>query len=127
MDWPTAAVSIAAIIAVQTGIVKLCHRQRLQLHKSKQFSSQEIAYAGKVFDNLLDGCRAIIGQLLTLTTDSGLQMKDDERIKNIDGLYDDMQKRYQFIRHFGNENNVLAMQRMMDQNDVRVLKEVFGQ
>ena len=118
---------IAAIIALQAGLVKSCHRQRVQLRESKQFSAGEISYAGKVFDNLLDGCSGITGQLIALTTGGLLQMKDDERIKNIDGLYNDMQERYRFIQHFENENKMLAVQRMKEQGDVKSVRRLYGQ
>jgi hypothetical protein len=53
-------------------------------------------------------------------------MKDDARLKIIDDLYDQMQDRYVFIRHFGNESNTVGIQRMKDENDVKTLREDYG-
>ena len=117
---------IAEIIAMQIKIVKVCHKQRLNMNNSKQFNSDEISYAGKVFENVLNGCTEIIDQLIMITTDGLLQMKDDERIKRIDHLYNNMQDRFSFVQHFGNDNNILAVQRMKDQNDVQVSRELYG-
>ncbi len=117
---------ISAIIARQVNIVKACHQQKLYMNKSNQFTSDEISYAGKVFANLLDGCTGIIDQLIVITTDGLLQMKDDERIKQIDHLYNDMQQRYEFVQHFGSENNMLAVRRMKDNNDVQVSRGLYG-
>jgi hypothetical protein len=117
---------IAEIIALQADIVKACHQQQLNLNKSEQFSSNETACVKKIFDNLLDGCTEIIEQLITLTSDGVLLMKDDERINNIDRLYNEMQQRYQFVRQYGNENAILTIQRIKDKHDVNVSKELHG-
>ncbi|MDQ2752743.1 MAG: hypothetical protein M3R72_06945 [Bacteroidota bacterium] len=118
---------IADIIAMQGSIVKACRQQKLNMKSSGQFNRNEISYAGKVFDNLLDGCTEIIDELITVTTDGILQMKDDERIKNIDKLYASMQERYQFSQHFGNDNSKLALQRLREQNDLNVSKGLYGE
>lgn len=117
---------IADIIALQISIVQNCKRQKKFMKQSQQFSNNELVYAGKIFDNVLDGCTGIIDELTILITNGLLQMKDDERIKRIDKLYDSMKERSAFVQHFGNDNNILAVQRMKDQNDVQVSKELFG-
>jgi hypothetical protein len=117
---------IAEIVAMQISIVKACHQQRLNMNNSNQFNGDEISYAGKVFGNVLNGCTEIIDQIIVITTDGLLQMKDDERIKRIDHLYKNMQDRFSFVQHFGNDNSILAVQRMKDQNDVQVSRELFG-
>jgi hypothetical protein len=117
---------IADIIALQISIVQNCKRQRKFMKQSGQFSNNEMVYAGKVFDNVLDNCTGIIDELTDLITDGLLQMKDDERIKRIDHLYNNMQDRFSFVQHFGNDNNILAVQRMKDQNDVKVSKKLYG-
>lgn len=116
---------IAGIIAMQISTIKACHEQRVSMSKSGQLNSNEISFAGKVFDNLLVGCIEIIDELITVTTDGLLQMKDDERIKNIDKLYTAMQERQQFVQYFGNENNKLALQRVREQNDLNVMKRLY--
>ena len=117
---------IADIVALQISIVQHCKRQRNFMKQSHQFSDNELVYAGKIFDNVLNGCTGIIDELTILITNGLLQMKDDERIRRIDKLYDSMKERSAFVQHFGNNNNVLAIQRMKDQNDVQVAKELYG-
>ncbi|KAA9038697.1 hypothetical protein FW778_14210 [Ginsengibacter hankyongi] len=117
---------IAAIVAMQINIIKTCHQQKLNMSSSKQFNGNEISYAGTVFENVLNSCTDITDQLIVITTDGLLQMKDDERIERIDHLYNNMQDRLSFVQHFANENNMLAIQRMKDQNDVEVGKELYG-
>ena len=118
---------IGSIVAMQINLIKECHRQRSSMNNSGQFNRDEVNYAGRVFDNLLKGCTEIVDQLITLTTDGQLQMKDDERIKNIDKLYDAMQDRQQFLRHFRNENSVLSLQRIKELDNINTIKRLYGE
>jgi hypothetical protein len=117
---------IADIILLQTAILNACTKQEKRMKHSQEFSNGEISYSAKVFNNLLDECGPIIDQLTAVLTDGNLEMKDDERLKIIDQLYDQMQDRYVFIQHFGNEITTLGIQRMEDQKDVNTLREDFG-
>lgn len=118
---------IAETITMQINIIKVCHQQRLNMNNSGQFNSDEMRYAGKVFENVLIGCTEIIDELISVTADGILQMRDDERIRRINYLYDNMQDRFSFVRHFANENSKLALQRMKEQNDVGVGKRLYGE
>jgi len=117
---------IADIIQAELNIIKACNRQNKLLHNSGQYTSGEIEYCSSVFTNLLDGCNDIIAQLISITTDGQLQMKDDERLKRIDGLHAEMKDRQKFIQSFGSEVSLLAVQRAKDQNDVKVSKSLLG-
>jgi hypothetical protein len=117
---------IADIILLQTEILNACNKQKRRMRQSREISDDEMKYLVKVFHNLLDGCGQIIDQLMAVLADGNFEMKDDERIEIIDQLHDQMQDRYVFIRHFGNEINTLGIQRMKDQNDVKTLREGFG-
>jgi hypothetical protein len=115
----------ADIIALQNQIIQTYNKQRKVLQQSNQLTQDETTYCSGVFANLLNGCSKITDQLKLLVTDGSLQMKDDERIKRIDGLYDDMKDKYVFVQHFWAEVNSLAIQRSSDANDVRTEKALM--
>lgn len=117
---------IADIISMQIAIAKVSHQQRIYIQRSNEFSGNEIIYLGKVFDKLLLGCSEIIDHLLAVTTDGLLQMKDDERIQNVDKLYDQMQDRWLFVQDFRDANTRLAIQRMAEHNDVDLNRNLYG-
>lgn len=117
---------IQDIILLQTEILNACNKQKKAMDQSREFSNGEMNYSTKVFNNLLDECGQLIDQLTAVLSDGNFEMKDNERIKVIDNLYDQMQDKYVFIQHFGNETNMLAVQRMKDQNDVKTLRKDFG-
>lgn len=117
---------IADIISLEIKIVKACHDQHKIMSQSHQFTADEIAYVSKVFSSILNGCTDIIDQLIVLITDGSAQMKDDERIKRIDQLHDNIEDRYGFVQHFGNQNTMLGIQRTKEQNDVNTSLSLFG-
>jgi hypothetical protein len=117
---------IADIILLQTAILNACTKQEKRMKQSQEFSNDEISYSAKVFNNLLDECGQIIDRLTAVLTDGNFEMKDDERLKIIDQLYDQMQDSYVFIQQFRNETNTLGIQRMEDQKDVNLVREDFG-
>ena len=122
----TAYTKIAGIIAMQVEMVKYCRRQRLNFSKSGEFTDEEIHYATTVFENVMAGSVSLIDELVTLTTGGTFQMNDNERIKNIDKLYDEMQDRSRFAQHFANDYNRVALQRLKEEHDVDVGRLLYG-
>ena len=117
---------VTDIIALQLEIVKTSQQQRKSIQKSGQFTGSETNYYNRVITNLLDGCTAIIDQLILLVTNGNTQMSDGERIKRIDGLYVDVKDKYEFEQHFSNETKVLAMQRYLDVNDLKTSRALWN-
>jgi hypothetical protein len=52
-------------------------------------------------------------------------MKDDERIKRIDQLYE-VQDKYTFCESFSEECSVLAMQRLNEKGEINLSKKING-
>jgi hypothetical protein len=53
-------------------------------------------------------------------------MSDEERLKQIDGLYEDMTDKLTFLRHFNNQTSILALQRTKDENQIKLAKKIYG-
>jgi selenocysteine-specific translation elongation factor len=53
-------------------------------------------------------------------------MSDAERLKGIDKIHADMQEELLFLRHFNNNNSVLALQRAKEQNEIRLMQKMYG-
>lgn len=117
---------VADIIQTEVSIIKSYNRQNKLLHSSRSFTSDEVKYCSAVFSNLLDGCNDIIDELIAMTTDHRLQMKDDERMERIDELHAAIKDRQKFILSFESEISLLAVQRARDQNDVVLLRSLLG-
>jgi hypothetical protein len=117
---------VADIIALQIEIMQVYEDSYKQVRTSSLFTANEVDYIFKVFTNLLSVCASVIDELLTITTDSGLEMKDDERLKRIDALFSSMQDSYTFVLSFGEETKLLAVQRMKEKNNVEATRTLKG-
>ncbi|MBN8880661.1 MAG: hypothetical protein J0I32_24180 [Sphingobacteriales bacterium] len=117
---------VGDIIAYQVRIVKDIKTVISNLKESNQFNPDELDYSKAIFERLLEDCLKSMDELFLVITSGELQMKDDERIQRIDGLWLDMQDKYAFCKSFSEECSVLAMQRLMETGDVDLSKKLNG-
>ncbi len=117
---------VAKIIALQIKIVQNYNRTYRRLNGSDMFSGDELAYIGRVFNRLLDDCDKTLDELLTITTDGKLEMKDGERMERIDKLYLEMKDKYTFSQSFSNDAKSLAASRMKEKTDVQTSRVLQG-
>lgn len=117
---------VADIIAYQIKIIKQAKATLQQIRETKQFTESELDYCKQVFGNLLDECLKTIDELIMVTTSGNLKMKDDERLKRIDGLYADVQDKYSFACSIGDDMGLLAVQRLGEQMEINRSKLING-
>lgn len=113
---------VAEIVEYQISIVKESRNGMNQFIKSGNFSGQEINYFEKVYGNLLNQSLRNLNELTIVITADKLRMSDDERLKAVDDIYEQMQDKLLFLRNFNTTSNVLALQRAREKNDVYVSK-----
>lgn len=119
-------VKVADIIAYQVWIIKQTKQTIQGITETKQFTSEELDYCKKVFDNLLDECIKNIEELLMVITSDVLEMKDDERLKRVDKIYLDMLEKYSFCSSFSEEMGLLSVQRLGEQMEINRSKLING-
>ena len=119
-------VKVADIIATQISIAKQVRSTIKQCTNGKQLTAAELNYLQQVFNNLLDDCAKNLDELFGIITNDEQQMKDDERIKRIDKLYDDMQDKQVFVQSFSHSAKGLSVQRRNDQYDITIEKKLNG-
>ncbi len=117
---------LADIIAYQTWIIKRSRHTLQAIQASKQFTTVELDYCEKVFDNLLEECVTNIDELFLVITSNVLIMKDNERIKRLDKIYNDMQDKYAFCSSYSDEMNLLVDQRLAGQVEIKYSKIING-
>jgi hypothetical protein len=117
---------VADIIAYQVKIIKQTKLVLQQIRETKQFTEAELGYCKQVFDTLLDECIKTVEELILVTTSGELEMKDDERLKRIDGLYADVQDKYSFACSFSEDMGLLAVQRLGEQMEINRSKIING-
>nr|WP_243860525.1 TerB family tellurite resistance protein [Flavobacterium sp. JXAS1] len=113
---------VAEIVEYQISIVKESRNGMNLFIKSGNFSGQEINYFEKVYGNLLNQSLRNLDELTMVITADKLRMSDDERLKAVDDIYEQMQDKLLFLRNFNTTSNVLALQRSKEKNDVYISK-----
>ncbi|MBV5349575.1 hypothetical protein JZU61_08055 [bacterium] len=117
---------VTDIMAMQVAIIKGYIRTHRQMQESGAFNEEELDYNRRVFGRLLDDCKNTLEELIIVTTDGNLGMKDDERLERIDILYQDMTDKYTFSQSFNNQTTVLAASRIKENNDVQTSRALYG-
>lgn len=117
---------VAGIIAYQVKITQVYHQTYKRIKDSKTFSSEEINYIYRVYGHLLEDCGKATDELIAVSTNNEFEMADDERIKRIDVLYNEMQDKYSFTQNFSNEAIILANSRTKEINDIQTRRANNG-
>jgi hypothetical protein len=117
---------IAEIINFQVLLLKEYKHAYNTFKKDKNFSAQEISYLGTVYNRLFKQSLSNLDELATIITANQLRMSDDERLQAIDNIFNDMQDKLTFLRHFNNNTAVLQLQRAKEKNDAVTMGNIYG-
>jgi hypothetical protein len=117
---------IPYIIDYQRLLVKEYKNYYTRFKNDPNFSPQEIEYIGNVYNFLIQASLRNIDDLTMIITATKLRMSDDERMKAIDRVYNEMEGKVVFVRSFNNNTQLLAIQRAHSANDVRTLRHIYG-
>lgn len=113
------------IIAMQLKTLQIYTATCRQAGSLPEFSADENTYVREVFRNVLRNCNHIIDELTELTTSGVLEMKDDERLKRIENLYNDMLNMLSFAETFSMEARQLGFSRTATVSDSLTMKGLY--
>ncbi|HEX5152865.1 MAG TPA: hypothetical protein VFW07_15545 [Parafilimonas sp.] len=88
------------------------------INSNECLQESEKQYINAVLKNLLNGTEAADRELTMVTSDGDVEMTDDERIARINIIYEDMQDKYAFVKHFEQAVKILALSRQKEKNDI---------
>lgn len=117
---------VADIIDYQVMLVREYKAALGRFRQNGNFNADELAYLEKIYGNLFKGSLRNLDELTVVITAGKLRMSDDERLKMIDNIFEDMQDKLLFLRHFNAETDILAIQRAKEKSDSRSLQELYG-
>jgi hypothetical protein len=115
---------IVVIIADQISIVTDFKGLLQRLRSNKGITPLELLYVESVYSNMAEECSKTISDLITVTTNGGLEMTDDERIKRIEVIANDMNDKYAFTRQFTSGADKLIYERTNAEQELRILKSL---
>jgi hypothetical protein len=113
---------IAVIIADQISIITDFKNLSQRLKTEKRITGIELSYVKSVYSHIAAECSKSLGDLIIVTASGSLEMTDDERIKRIDLIYDDMNDKFAFSRQFTSKTSQLVNERESQYKDLRLLK-----
>lgn len=116
----------AEIISMQFKIMKLCRKTLADLKTADLFHGSELDYIERSFGRLLQSCSQTLDELLVITTDAELELKDDQRLECIDLLHKTMQQDYNFCLSFCSEARLLSVSKTADKKDSKNVEELYG-
>lgn len=117
---------VADITNYQIILIKEYRKAYERFRQDNNFNADELAYLGRVYDNLFKESLRNLDELLTVITAGKARMSDDERLQAIDRIYADMQDKLMFLRHFDNNTTILAVQRAKERNDAQTIRKIYG-
>lgn len=118
--------TIADIISLQLTIVRVSRHINALAQNNSAFNAAEISYISRVYNRLLLDCAASTDELIAVTKDNQLEMKDNERIRRINKIYLEMQDKYSFAQSFANQASVLAAARAKEKNNITTSRVLIG-
>ncbi len=116
---------IAAMIALQAEMLSGYQAYYKKFKASGMFTAQEINYLYRVFSTLIDEVGEDVTAVTDIITTGRLQMKDDERMNQIDKLYTGMTSKYEFLHSFGEQVQLQALQRQQELQGVQRLEKLY--
>jgi hypothetical protein len=117
---------VTEIIALQIKIMKSYKSLYQQIRQDDLFHGDEVEYIKRVFERLIENCDTNMDELLTIVTDGKLEMKDDERMKRIDLIYQNMLDNYVFSESFSNQTKLIALAKATELKEAKNSRVLHG-
>ena len=90
------------------------------------FTQGELEYMGKVYSGMIDKSLKNIDELFLVVNAMTTQMSDAERIEMINAAGDAIDKSYNDMQDFNNENKLLSLHRSKDAGEITAIKSLYG-
>ncbi|HEU5052357.1 MAG TPA: conjugal transfer protein TraI [Hanamia sp.] len=117
---------IKEIINEEASLVKEYHLAWNGVRQDGHFNSDELTYIGKVYTGILSQSLENISRLDLVINSFMTQMSDANRLEIISSTAVAMQKNLDDLRQFNSQNIGVSLQRSKDQNDISVVKQLYG-
>jgi hypothetical protein len=117
---------IKEIYQQQIDLVKEYHKAWCGVQSDGHFTSDEVDYIGRVYTGIIDASVKNLDQIDLVINSFTTQMSDAKRIEIINRTADAVHENLSDLRSFNQQNIQLSLQRSKDENDVAVVKKMYG-
>lgn len=117
---------IKEITEQQIALVKQYHAAWNGVRQDRHFTADEILYIGQVYNGIIDASLKNLDQVALVINSFATQMSDARRMEIINRAADAMQTNLNDLKSFNQQNIQLSLQRSKDENDIAVVKKLYG-
>jgi hypothetical protein len=117
---------IKSLVEMQAQIVSQYKSAYALFKQDKHFSVAELDYMVNVYSGILDQSLKNLDQALLVVNALTTSMTDAQRLNIINSASSGMQKNYDDLKRFNNQNIQLSLQRGAAQGDIDEVKELYG-
>jgi hypothetical protein len=117
---------VKEIIAEQVELVNTYKQAFALFQQDENFTQNEIEYMYKVYSSILDESVKNLDQILSVIKAFTTQMSDAQRLAIIDDAANRIDQNYADLKEFNNENIKISLQRAKENNDIDVVKKLYG-
>jgi hypothetical protein len=114
------------IAVLQLTIAKEYKRSFDGIRQDAHFTTDEVNYMGSVYSGIIDESLKNLDGLYLVINSFATQMSDEKRMEIIDGVQKAIQKNYDDLRRFSAQNIRLSSSRAKDQNEILVIRNLYG-
>ena len=117
---------IPEIISMQLALIKRAKSDLNVIIREGGFSLQEMNYIKSVHDNLRSQSLQNLDELVNVTTAGKFRMSDEDRLKAIDRIHQDMIEKLNFLFLFGKNSMSLSLEKKKNEMELNRLKALQG-
>jgi hypothetical protein len=117
---------VKQIIKLQENIISEYNSAYSKFKQDKNFSSSEITYMYNVYSGIINESLNNVNQVLLVVNAFVTQMNDAGRMNIINTAAVNMQKNYNDLKQFNNQNIQMSIQRSIEKNDYQTVKQLYG-
>lgn len=117
---------IREVTEKQIRLVKEYKRAMALFKQDKHFTADELIYIGQVYTGILNESVKNLDGLFLVINSFSTQMSDAKRLEIINTAADGLETNYNDLKAFNQQNIFLSLQRAKNNNDVDVVKQLYG-
>lgn len=117
---------ITLIIQRQKQIVQQYKFTWDMVNQDKHFTKSEIDYMYRVYTGILNESLYNLDEIILVINSFKTQMSDAKRLEIINKAGDSIDKNYQDLQQFNNQNIQLSLNRAKDEHEIVAVKKLYG-
>jgi hypothetical protein len=117
---------VKSIVQLQSRIVSEYNQAYSLFRQDKHFTAAELDHMAQVYAGILNSSLQNLNQALLVVNSLVTQMDDAARLKIIDQASAGMQRNYNDLQKFNQQNVQLSMQRAQEEGDIETMKRLYG-